>query len=404
VPRTTRSPLPAQCLVYVAFAMPVAMFGAAWPEVRGDFGRPASALGVLAGAYGVARLSTSASALVVLSRIGPRAATAGLCLVLAAADLAAAFNRDFSVLLAALVVAGLATGALDSLGIRYQTAVRDVASAGLMFGSYGIGAALGPAVVATTSWTAGFSLAAALALVAAAAAGIPGLTWPADLAVTEARAGRDATAKVGPLVLSLSLFALYCGIEVVASSWGSTWLDEHRGAPARTAGLAISGFWAGMTFGRLFLGRLPVRPSRILRGGGVVTLGVLAAMAVLPTGAASVAFVALGFGVAVMFPTLTSTTAERVGRAAAGRVGGWQLLTAALAEAALAALVGALVAAVGPVAPMVTMLPLAVLGLPLVWRATLLRAADDQRAAAIRVDTVSTTTTPTTPHGPNRSP
>jgi fucose permease len=390
--------------VYTAFAMPVAMFGAAWPEVRGDFGRPASALGVLAGAYGVARLSTSASALVVLSRIGPRAATAGLCIVLAAADLVAAFTVDFGVLLGALVVAGLATGALDSLGIRYQTAVRDVASAGLMFGSYGIGAALGPAVVATTSWTAGFSLAAVAAFVAAAAVGIPALTWPADLAVAAARAGRGATAKLGPLVLSLSLFALYCGIEVVASSWGATWLDEHRDAAARTAGLAISGFWAGMTFGRLLLGRLPVRPAQILRGGGALTAAVLVAMAVLPTGAAAVAFVALGLGVAVMFPTLTSTTAERVGRAAAGRVGSWQLLTAALAEAGLAALVGVLVAAMGPVAPMVTMLPLAALGLPLVWRATLLHAADDQRAAAIRVETASTTTTPSTPRGPRRSP
>jgi fucose permease len=404
VTRAIRSPLPAQCLVYVAFAMPVAMFGAAWPEVRGDFGRPASALGLLAGAYGAARLSTSASALVVLSRIGPRAATTGLCLLLAVADVAAALTRDFGVLLGALVAAGLATGALDSLGIRYQTAVRDVASAGLMFGSYGVGAALGPAVVATASWTSGFSLAAAVAVVAAVAAGIPRLDWPAELASAAAKAGRDVTAKVGPLVLSLSLFALYCGIEVVASSWGATWLDEHRGATARRAGLAISGFWAGMTFGRLFLGRLPARPSQILRGGAIVTLTVLAAMAVLPTDAASVAFVALGLGVAVMFPTLTSTTAERVGRAASGRVGGWQLLTAALAEAGLAALVGVLVAAIGPVAPMAAMLPLAALGLPLVWRAARLHAADDQRATAIRVDTPSTTTTPSTPKGPNRSP
>lgn len=389
--------------MYVAFAMPLGMFGAAWPEVRGDFGRPASALGILAGAYGVARLSSSASALVILSRLGPRAATSGLCLLLAVADVAAALTRDFAVLVGALVLAGLTTGALDSLGIRYQTAVRDVASAGLMFGSYGIGATVGPAVVATVSWTAGFTLAAAMALVAAAAVGLPRLTWPADLASAAARAGRRAPVDLGPLVLSLSLFALYCGLEAVASAWGATWLDEHRGAPARTAGLAISGFWAGMTFGRLFLGRLPMRPPQVLRGGALVTAIVLAAMVALPTTAAAVAFVALGLGVAVMFPTLTSTTAERVGPAASGRVGGWQLLTAALAEAGLAALVGALVAAWGPSAPMLAMAPVALIGLPLVWRATLLHA-DDQRATDRRVDTASTTATPSTPSSPRRSP
>jgi fucose permease len=356
--------------VYVAFAMPVTMFGAAWPEVRTDFDSPASALGLLAGAYGLARLSTSASALAVLSRFGPRAATTALCVVLATADLAAAITRDFTLLAACLVAIGLATGALDSLGIRYQVAVRDVAGAGLMFGSYGIGAALGPAVVATASWTVGFTVAAVLALGAAATAGIPALDWPQAMAISEARAGRSAKVRLGPLMVSLSLFALYCGLEAVASSWGATWLDEHRGASARTAGLAIGGFWVGMTFGRLFLGRVSLRPSQVLRAGAVTTLAVLLLMAVLPPSAAAAAFVMLGLGIAAVFPTLTSTTAERVGRAAAGRVGGWQLLTAAMAEAGLAALTGALVAARGPSAPMLMMLAVGIVGLPLMWKAT----------------------------------
>lgn len=387
--------------------MPVGMFGAAWPAVRGEFGRPASALGLLAGAYGFARLSTSASAMVLLARLTPRMATASLCVVLAAGDLAAAVTRDLRVLVVALVVVGLATGALDSLGIRYQTAIMDVSSAGLMFGSYGIGAMVGPAIAATAGWTAGFSVAAALALVAAVACLTPSLAWPEALTRSATRAIRSARVEVGPLVVSLSLFAVYCGIEVVASSWGATWLDEQRGTSARVAGLAISGFWAGMTAGRLLLGRLPARPQWVLRIGGTSSLVVIAAMAVLPADAAAVAFVALGLAVAVMFPTLTSTTVDRVGRDAAGRVGGWQLIAAALAEAGLAALVGALVAVIGPTAPMAVLVPLAVVGLPLLWRATGPASPEDgaaQSPAAIRVDTTSTTTTPSTPTGPRRSP
>lgn len=148
-----RSPLVAQCLVFFAFAMPLGVYPAGWPQERGAFGQSAAALGTLAAVYGVARLATSASATVVLARVSVRTVTMAVCLALAAVEVVLGLTRAFPVLLAGIALVGLASGVLDSLGSRYQAEIRDVRRAGLMFGSYGVGATIAPAVVSVAGWT-----------------------------------------------------------------------------------------------------------------------------------------------------------------------------------------------------------------------------------------------------------
>lgn len=60
----------ALCAVYLAFAMPVAMLGVAWPEIREQLARDECELGVLAGCDGMGRLAMAASSGVVLRRLG----------------------------------------------------------------------------------------------------------------------------------------------------------------------------------------------------------------------------------------------------------------------------------------------------------------------------------------------
>lgn len=400
------SPLLAVCASYAAFGMPIAMLGAGWPELRLELGRSSGALGVVAAAYGVARLSTSASALVVLRRWTIGAASSALLAVLAVACAGVAVTRSFEALVVLFVVVGVATGALDSLGTRYQTVVRRVRHAGFMFGAYGVGSTVGPALVAVTSWTVAYSASALLAATAAVIARSGAVRWPdaiesprrvdpappmatapaaaAPVPVTDPadagpgrrrRAGRAVP--VWPLVVSLTCFALYTSLEVITGNWAASYLEEHRGAGARWAGLAVSGYWAGLTLSRLAMGVVPVEPRKLLTIGGVSAAAVLASIPFLPTAGAIVAFVVVGACLAVMLPTLVVTTVDRVGTAAAGRVTGWQLLAANVGGTAGSAGVGVLVGRTGDGAPIAALIVLSLVALPVLWGALSIRPHDD---------------------------
>lgn len=258
-----------------------------------------------------------------------------------------------------------------------------------MFGAYGIGATVGPAGVALTSWTTAFLGSAAIALAAAAATASPAVTWPAGLESPETAAPRadaaDRRARApiprGPLVLSLLCFLLYCALEVSTGNWISTYLEEDRGTSARTAGLAVSGFWAALTLGRLALSQVRAGPRRILTVAAPVVATAYLVVPFVPVPTAIGALLVGGLAVAVVMPTLVTTTAERVGAAAAGRVSGYQLVAANVGGTGSSVLIGVIVARTGEGATIWVLIALAATALPVLLRSVRLRSeADDQRS------------------------
>lgn len=373
----------AQCVTYASFGMPIAMLGAGWPEGRALYDRPTSAMGLLAMAYGLGRLATSASGRWVLRRwaIGP--ATRLLLVGLAGALVVVATSTSFPVLVAVVAIVGVVSGALDSLGHRYQATVRQVRQAGVVFGAYGVGATVGPALIALTSWRVAFLVAACISAAAAAVAGARTVAWPEGIArpeevsrpAVEAHEGTGTpSVPVGVLVRSLLVFALYCTLEVAAGAWAAAYL-EHRGAGARWAGLALGGFWAGMTLCRLALVRVRAEPRRILVGGSIGVAVAFGVVPLLPAHAAGVALVLAGFALAVMTPTLVATTSERVGTTAAGRVSGYQLLAANVAATGFTSGLGLVVGWVGDGAPGWALAAVALVALPVLLGSVTRRGA-----------------------------
>ncbi|MGI8938362.1 MAG: MFS transporter [Iamia sp.] len=365
------SPLVVQCLVFLCFAMPLGVFPSAWPEARSMFDQSAAALGTLATAYGIGRLSTSASASLLLARVSVRSVTVALCLALALVDVGLAVSRSFALALVGIALIGLASGGLDSLGSRYQAVIRDVRRSGLMFGSYGVGATLGPLVVAVSSWTVGFAAAAGVATVAALAAARPGVEWPEGMA-DPPRRQRVGVAPVSfdrrGVALSLALAGTVVALEANTGNWMATYFEDFRGSSGQAAALAVSGFWAGVTLGRLLLGSVRVSAAWILTRAPVAVVVGYAVVALVPRTVAMVGLVGVGALLGVLFPTVTATTVDRAGAAAAGRVSGWQLFAANLTATTVIAGVGIGVSHWGEGVPMVALVGLAVVAVPLCWR------------------------------------
>jgi len=366
---TNRRPVPVLCVVYLAFGMPVAMLGVAWPTLRDDLGRSDGDLGVLVLAYGLGRLVTSASSGALLRRLRFGLAEALTLVGLAAGGAWVAAEPSWLPLVGAFAVVGVCSGVLDSLGARFLAVSASVRSAGLAAGSYGVGATVGPVVLAVADSVAvGFLTGAAVALVAAVAVAAPGIPWPDGLALhRQDRAIVDdspsaATLLTTPAVLvSLGLFAAFVSLEVTAGGWLAAVLEDARDLDDRLAGLAVGGFWGGITVGRLLLGRIDL-PERALYGSVAVLLACFAALAVVPGWTVLPVAVVAGTALAPQFPTLLAHTESRVGGAAAGRVSGWQLVAANVGGTGLAALTGVVVDATGPAAPLAVLLATAAAG------------------------------------------
>jgi fucose permease len=391
-PDTSRrrlTPTRVSCLVYLAFGMPVAMIGVAWPTLREDLGRSDGDLGILVLAYGLGRLVTSASSGALLGRIRYGVAAALTLVGLALGGVWVATTPSWPWLITAVAVIGVLSGVLDSLGARWLAVSASVSQAGLAAGSYGVGATVGPIVLAVADSVAvGFLSGAAVALVAAAVVVLPSIEWPAALSlhlprpadVDRGPSARELLARPAVLV-SLGLFAAFVSLEVTTGGWLAATLQDARGLSDRMAGLAVGGFWGGITVGRLLLGRFAL-PERAL----LVSVGVLLAcfglLAAAPDALAIPLAVVAGVALAPQFPTLLAHTGDRVGVAAAGRVSGWQLLAANIGGTGLAALTGLIVDATGPGAPLAVLEAITVAGGVLLIAAANLRAPRTPRTAA----------------------
>lgn len=109
------------------------------------------------------------------------------------------------------------------------------------------------------------------------------------------------------IVWLAALFLLfYVGAEVSLGSWSYTFLTEERHEATLLSGWLVSGYWLGLTLGRLFLARIAERVGnkRMIQGCliGVVIGVVLIWLA--PIGAvAAFGLLLTGFSLGPIFPT-----------------------------------------------------------------------------------------------------
>lgn len=346
--------------------MPVSMFGVMWPDVRDRFGQSLGALGTVSLVYGISRMSTSG-----LGRRATRRFGIGSCFIvalvlLAIADIVTSGATSWPMFLAAVASIGMVSGLLDSVGAGVIATLGDVASAGTIHGFYGVGATIGPLVVAALpGWRISLVVSAAVSLCALGLAVRARTSWPAPpTAAVSADAGRPP---VRAAALSLTMFFAFIALEVTFGNWLFTYLTEARGIGDTVAAVGVSGFWGGTMVGRLLLvsNRLRDRADAL----GMPALAVLGAAAtglttVLPGVGVVVATTAVGLSISAIVPTLSARTADRVGAEHAQKVSGWQLLSANVGAIGVPYLTGELIDAHGADVTIVVVLIVFAIGFP----------------------------------------
>ncbi|MDG2028633.1 MAG: MFS transporter [Acidimicrobiales bacterium] len=348
-PKVVRRAVVAAFLVYVVFGLPDGVFGPIWPNLRNDFGRSDSSLGLLSLAiaigYGLGSLASSrVTELVGLHRVlttAMAAATAALSIIAAA--------PEFAVVMVGYTLLGAGWGFADAALNAWVALTAGPRTMGMLHGSYGIGAFAGP-LLATLfvadgmAWRgplvacALFTGATVLALIATRRGFGAAETRPEI-----AGSGEPATARRA-LILLIVWFAIYVGIEVAIGSWAYTLLVEGRGRSEEYAGALTAAYWGGLMAGRFVLAVVGHRlhPERTIRHMTVIAIVAAALLWADPGGHGGLMLPVLGAACSVMFPVAMGRTAVYVGEARAARAVGYQIGGTTIGFTLLPALIGVL--------------------------------------------------------------
>ena len=205
------------------------------------------------------------------------------------------------VMLAAVFFLGIGFGALD-IGLNqivaHSAGARRTAVLNMLNGAFGLGAVLGPILVALFGEH-HFALLYAGGALLALALMREGLRVPGRLPVAPQSSAPRPT---GLMVVFVVAFALYVGTEAGVGGWSTSHL-RSLGLGASSAAALTSGFWLAMAAGRLLIGLVP---SRIPEWAIVITasgLGALALLTAVSGAAAPAAYVVTGLVIAPIFPT-----------------------------------------------------------------------------------------------------
>lgn len=340
-------------LSFAVLGMPKAAFGVAWPSVAGDLGRPLAQLGTVITVYVAGYFLTTLLTGWSLRLVGTGPLLAGASGLGAVALVGYTVAGEWWVLMVSAVALGASGGWIDAAVNSHVALHHGARAMGVLHAGFGIGSTLGPLILTVLvdldrSWRIGFGLLAVAQIALTAGFLVVMGRWgdpPAGRRPERPRLERPAV-----LMVTLVVFALYTGLELGAGQWAFTLLSEGREVSERVAGLAVVGFWGGLTASRLLMGvigdRLP--PSRTLLAGTIsaaVTTG-LVWWSPLPW-VGPVALVLTGFVLGPIFPLQTLLTPGRMGTGYTPWAVGFQIAAANLGAAAIPGSIGLLVSLTG---------------------------------------------------------
>jgi fucose permease len=280
-------------------------------------------------------------------------------------------------LVALALLLGAGGGAIDTGINTWASTTHGPRMLNWLHAFWGVGAALGPALVVLAletgrSWRVSYAVVGLAQLGLALGFALTGRAWEPAAARDSAAAADNVPSARETLRLSgarrgaLAYF-LYTGVEVGFGVWAFTLFTEGRGIAPATAGFWLSMYWGGLTVSRLLasVAGARVSPSALVRGCLVVAA--VGSGLVWLDGADAVGFAGLtlvGLACGPVFPTLMATTPRRVPPGHAPQTVGFQVAAAALGAALLPATLGVVAQRLGleALGPQLLALSLAALG------------------------------------------
>ncbi|CAN5868091.1 MFS transporter [soil metagenome] len=338
-------------LAFISIGFPDAVLGVAWPSMRATFDRQLSEVGFILFASGSGYFLSGILAGKALERFGVGRLLALSTALVAIGLFGYASTPTFWLLLVAGVLIGLGSGAVDA-GLNFYAAEHfSVTVMNWLHAFFGIGAMLGPFIMAAVfaaggGWRIGYLIVASAIAAMAIVFMLTTDRWSDGAHKTETNPEPGVPVRQVlrmPLVwVQIALFHVMCGIEASAGLWTATMMIERFDASGREAGLWAGLFWGSMAVGRLVLAPLSgdLNPARLIQLG---SFGVLAGAVLMISDHKTVfeaGLLLLGRAMAPLFPTLMSLTPVRLGSRVALHAIGFQVSATTLGIVAIPTVAG----------------------------------------------------------------
>ncbi|NUR03039.1 MAG: MFS transporter [Streptomyces sp.] len=298
----------ASCLGFVLIGILQALYGPAVPGLRAQFNLSPSGAGLGLSLHFTGGVAGVLAFNLIHSRISNRALLAASYGLMALGGAGFALAPNWPLALAAAFLGGLGFGGID-YGLNQLFAVgfgdRSTAMLNVLNAHFGIGAVLGPALVAWLgpgAYAYAFGACALLAAVLVPLGSSGVRTRPVDPSEEQQQPGSTGGRLPRVLVGFLALYILNVGVEAGVGGWEPTHL-ETVGYSATVAASATSVYWLMMTAGRFLIVPITLKhsPERILTicAAGMTVCLLLARV----KGVAPVAYAGVGLFIAPVFPT-----------------------------------------------------------------------------------------------------
>ena len=323
-------------VIYVAFiglGLPDTVLGAAWPLMQRDLHAPLSAAGFLSIIVSIGTIVSSLLTPKLLRLFGTGKLVFFSIALTGFASAGYGFSTAFWMMCLFAVPMGIGAGAIDVAMNNFAAIHLESKHTNWLHASWGIGACLGPALLAGSAlfgfgWRGAYEMVAVLLGVIAVMmiASLP--MWKrrerGNFSQQQTSTAPDisllAALRVPGMKLSFLTFFFYSSLEISTSLWCGTYLVA-RGFEPEIGALAVSLMFASVMVGRILSGFFAIKftDMRLVHAGiAIVVVGCLVLVLPLPLWVTPVCICLLGLGCAPVYPSLIHATPARFGEELSG--------------------------------------------------------------------------------------
>ena len=366
--------LPIIYLSFISLGLPDALLGAAWPVVHVQFDVPVSYMGMVGLLMSACTVFSSLLADRINRKFGTGLVTAVSTALTALGLIGFGLSTSFWQMMVLAVPYGIGAGSIDAALNNYVALHYESRHMSWLHCMWGIGASAGPFIMGAVltggqSWSAGYLWIALIQVVLTVVLFATLPMWK--------RSGKDQEEDPGsPLKLSQVLripgakevmiaFFCYCGLELTAGQWASSYFVLKDGlSPEEAAGYA-SLFYIGITAGRAISGFITMKlnDTQMIRlGQGIIAAGIV--LMLLPFGkyATIAGLLCIGLGCAPIYPCIIHSTPAHFGPERSQALIGVQMASAYVGNCTLAPMFGVVAGTIGAwVLPLYLLLILALM-------------------------------------------
>lgn len=345
-------------IAFISLGLPDGLMGVAWPTMRAEFNQPLDSLGYMLVAAMAGYMTSSFISGKIMARLGVGGLLAASCAVTGLSLLGYTVAPAWPVMVGLAVFAGLGGGAIDAGINTYVAAHFKESLMQWLHASFGVGITLGPIIMTvglknTGMWRTGYWVVGTAQVLLAVCFALTASRWrnggtdavEGERKLTDYRTPMRQTLREPRAWLSILLFFLYTGMEVILGNWAYSLLTESRGIAAQAAGFWTGSYWFTFTVGRVLAGLYANRIGgrKLVAGSLLLALAGSLLLWWNPSDTVSLIGVAVvGFAIAPVFPALVSLTSDRVGAKHAANTIGMQISAAGLGGAVISSLAGVL--------------------------------------------------------------